>query len=206
MAAKRSGPTPIRTSGSSDARAGSRATTRGNDLSAAAIASWKEAAISLKARYWSKRAKRISRASRRARSSSSSISPLGRSRAALRSSRVAAITRNSVAWSKRQPSPLASRERMKEMNSSVTILSETSVISSLWREINWRSRSKGPSKLSRWTLKALSGAISLACSEVISSVRASGSTIFSTVEHYFLTCSSPLYTRRVAVTEKRFLA
>ena len=97
MAAKRWGPTPMRTSGRRAASPASSATTRANDLSARAMDSWKWAAISLNARYCKRRAKRISRASSRARSSSSSISPLGSRRAALRSSRVAAITRNSVA-------------------------------------------------------------------------------------------------------------
>ncbi|CAB4536935.1 unannotated protein [freshwater metagenome] len=149
MAAKRAGPTPIKTSGSSADRPGSSATTRAKDLSAASIWAAKVAAISLKARYWRSRAKSMSRASSNARSSSSSTSPLGNRRAALRSSKVAAITKNSVAWSSRQPSPEASKARINAMNSSVTILSETSVISILWREISCRSRSNGPSKLSR---------------------------------------------------------
>ena len=97
IAANRAGPTPIRTSGSRALRAASKATTRAKDLSDSAIRSAKVAAISLKARYCKRRAKRISLASRRARSSSSSTSPLGRRRAAFKSKRVAATTKNSVA-------------------------------------------------------------------------------------------------------------
>ena len=140
----------------------------------------------------------MSLASRMARSSSSSISPLGSRRAALRSRRVAAITRNSVAWSRRQPSPDSSNLRINEMNSSVTRLKETSVISSLWREISWSRRSKGPSKLDRWTLKPVSAGIA--------SGDGTGIRVFSTCEQYFVTCISQRITRRVATNEKRFLA
>ena len=147
IAANREGPTPISTSGRSEARAGSKETTRAKVLSKASIRVLNVAAISLKALYCNKRAKRRSLASSKARSSSSSTSPLGNNLAALRSSRVAATTKNSVAWSNCQPSPESSRPRMKEMNSSVTALKATSVMSILCREISWRRRSKGPSKL-----------------------------------------------------------
>ena len=131
IAAKRCAPTPINTSGSNAAKAGSRATTRAKDLSAVAMRSLKVAAISLNARYCNSLANNRSRASSRARSSSSSTSPDGSNRAAFKSSKVAATTRNSVACSSSQPSPEASRPRINEMNSSVTMLKETSVTSIL---------------------------------------------------------------------------
>ena len=96
MAANRSAPTPIRTSGSNWAKCGSSATTRAKDFSSRPIRSENIPARSLNARYCKSRAKSRSRASSRARSSSSSTSPEGRSLAALRSRRVAATTKNSV--------------------------------------------------------------------------------------------------------------
>ena len=93
-----SGVTVISSSGSSAARCGSRDAVRGCIRPAVAIRSAKVCAMSLNARYCSRRAKSMSRASMRARSSSSSGPDCGSSRAALRSSRVAATSRNSVAW------------------------------------------------------------------------------------------------------------
>ena len=149
MAAKRWAPTPINTSGSSWAKCGSNATVLGKDFSSRSIRSLKIAAISLKARYCSSRAKSRSRASNKARSDSSSTSPDGSNLAAFKSKRVAATTKNSVVLSKSQPFSLFSNCFIYEMNSSVTVPSATSVISILCLEISCKSRSKGPSKFSR---------------------------------------------------------
>ena len=74
---------------------------------------------------------------------------------------------------------------MKAINSSVTKLKEISVMSSLWREISCSSRSKGPSKLAKWTLNSLLGALGSMASDATSipEVLVTG---VSTGEHYLL--------------------
>src|ERR671912_1676204 len=114
--------------------------------------------MSLNARYWRRRAKRMSRASMSARSSSSSGPACGRSRVALRSSRVAATRRNSVACDRSQPSGVARSVRMCAMKSSVTSARAISVMSSLCLLMSPSRRSNGPVKTSRLTSKAVAGA------------------------------------------------
>ena len=72
----------------------------------------------------------------------------GSSRAALSSISVAATTRNRVAVSRSRSSMPGSRWARK---SAVISARSTSVTSSLRREISCSSRSKGPSKTSRFT-------------------------------------------------------
>ena len=90
------------------------------------------------------------------------------------------------------------------MNSSVTMLSETSVISILWREMSWSRRSKGPSKLSRWTLKGELSIVTIEPSLGSTAVTSAGLVSISTCEPYFFTCSNLRMERRVAPTERGF--
>ena len=105
---------------------------------------------SLKARYCRRREKSRSRASKSAPLVLSCSSSRGSRCAAFISRRVAATTRNSVVRDR------SGEAFVKAMNSSVTCASATSVMSSLWRAISDRRRSKGPSKTGNETAKSSS--------------------------------------------------